>query len=320
MKVFVTGGSGFVGGHTVRRLLADEHEVVAPARREQACERLRALGAVSMPLDFNDSLALQESMKGCDAVVHIAAHLKMWGPWADFVASNVTLTEQVVRAAEALGVRRFVHVSAASVVMHAPGPIHHADESSPLTQEQCLPYSATKAMAESLVLSAHSDSFKTVALRPPFIWGPGDAVDGDLGEQVRKGQFAWIAQGRYPYATCHVQNLCHAISLALWSEVTGAFFVTDDEEVTLRDFMSQRLHVSGIKSPSSSVPASLAWLFGGALEKLWATGWLPGDPPLTREMVRLIGYPFSLDIGRARHVLGYAPEITVQEGMAQCSP
>ena len=114
MKVFVTGGSGFVGGHTVRRLLADEHEVVAPARREQACERLRALGAVSMPLDFNDSLALQESMKGCDAVVHIAAHLKMWGPWTDFVASNVTLTEQVVRAAEALGVHRFVHVSAAS--------------------------------------------------------------------------------------------------------------------------------------------------------------------------------------------------------------
>ena len=145
--------------------------------------------SVSMPLDFNDSLALQESMKGCDAVVHIAAHLKMWGPWADFVANNVTLTEQVIRAAQALGVRRFVHVSAASVVMHAPGPIHHADESSPLTQEQCLPYSATKAMAESLVLSAHSDSFKTVALRPPFIWGPGDAVDGDLGEQVRKGQF-----------------------------------------------------------------------------------------------------------------------------------
>jgi nucleoside-diphosphate-sugar epimerase len=64
----------------------------------------------------------------------------------------------------------------------------------------------------------------------------------------------------------------------------------------------------------------VAWLFGGALEKVWATGWLPGDPPLTREMVRLIGYPFSLDIGRARNVLGYAPEITVQEGMAQCSP
>ena len=319
MKVFVTGGSGFVGGHAIRRLLADEHTVVAPVRREAACDKLRALGASSFAIDYADPVALEQAMAGCDAVVHIAAHLKMWGPWADFVASNVTLTEQVVRAAQACGVRRLVHVSAASVVMHAPGPIRHADESSTLTQERCLPYSATKAMAESLVLTAHSDSLKTVALRPPFIWGPGDAVDGDLGEQVRKGQFAWISQGQYLYATCHVQNLCHAISLALWSEVTGAFFVTDDEEVTLRDFMSQRLQASGIKSPSLSVPASVAWLFSGALEKLWATGWLPGDPPLTREMVRLIGYPFSLDIGRARAVLGYTPMVSIRDGLAQCS-
>jgi hypothetical protein len=258
-------------------LLADEHEVVAPARREQACERLRALGSVSMTLDFNDSLALQESMKGCDAVVHIAAHLKMWGPWADFVASNVTLTEQVVRAAEALGVRRFVHVSAASVVMHAPGPIRHADESSTLTKERCLPYSATKAMAECRwccqPTQTHSrpwpcdrHSYGVQATRSMVIWVNRYAKANSPGS-LRVGT-------RMPPAMC--KTFAMRISLALWSEVTGAFFVTDDEEVTLRDFMSQRLRVSGIKSPSLSVPASVAWLFGGALEKLWATGWLPG--------------------------------------------
>ncbi len=318
MKVFVTGGSGFVGGHAIRRLLADEHTVVAPARREAVCDKLRALGASSFAIDYADPVALEQATAGCDAVVHIAAHLKMWGPWEDFEASNVTLTDQVLAAAKSCGVKRFVHVSAASVVMQEAMPVIHADESAPLTSLRHLPYSATKAIAETHVLASHSDTLKTVALRPPLIWGSGDTVDGDLGDQVRKGQFAWIDRGDYPYASCHVQNLSHAIALALWSEVTGAFFLTDGEDITLRDFLTQRLLASGLQAPRMSVPAKAAWWLGGAMEKLWATGWMPGDPPLTRELVRLIGYPFSLDIRRAKSVLGYSPEVTIAQGMSLC--
>ncbi|MCW8409588.1 NAD-dependent epimerase/dehydratase family protein [Legionella sp. PATHC035] len=317
MKVFVTGGSGFVGGHCIKRLLADEHSVVAPARHEVACKRLRALGASSTVLEYADPAALKQAMAGCDAAVHIAAHLKMWGAWEDFEVSNVTLTDQVLKAATACSIKRFVHVSAASVVMQEAMPITHADESWPLTELRHLPYSSTKAIAESHVLAAHSDGFSTVALRPPLIWGPGDMVDGDFGDRVRKRQFAWISRGEYPYATCHVQNLCQAIALALRSEVTGAYFLTDDEDITLREFITQRLHASGLETPRMSVPAPVAWLMGKGMEKLWATGWLPGEPPLTRELVRLIGYPFTLDISRAKTVLGYKPEITIREGMSR---
>ena len=100
--------------------------------------------------------------------------------------------------------------------------------------------------------------------------------------------------------------------------MTGAFFLTDGEDITLRDFLTQRLLASGLQAPRMSVPAKAAWLLGGAMEKLWETGWMPGDPPLTRELVRLIGYPFSLDISRAKSVLGYAPEVSIAQGMALC--
>lgn len=319
MKVLITGGSGFVGQHAIRRLLAEGHRVVAPARREEACIQLRSLGASSMRLDYGDRPALSRAMEGCEAVVHVAAHLKMWGPWQAFEASNVTLTDQVLQSAKEGGAKRFVHISAASVIMKDPVPIIGADESWPLTSHRQLPYSATKAIAEQRVLAAHGEHFKTIALRPPFIWGPGDAVDADLGAQVRKGQFAWINQGQYRYATCQVQNLCHAIALALPSEATGAFFITDGPEITLREFLTQRLQASGLSSPRLSVPATVAWASGRAMEAMWATGWLAGDPPLTRETVRLIGYPFSLNTRQARALLGYTPSIDLSEGLRQCS-
>lgn len=318
MKIFVTGGSGFVGGHVIRKLIAEGNTLVAPARREESCVAIRALGASSSMLNYADQAAVGMAMDGCDAVVHIAAHLRMWGPWSDFMSSNVELTDAVVRAAKKRGVRRFVHIGAASVIMQAAAPIVQADESAPLTALRHLPYSATKALAEAHVLAAYAQGFRPVVLRPPFIWGPGDMVDGELGDQVRRGQFAWIAKGDYPYATCHVYNLCHAISLALKSEVTGAYFVTDDEKTSLRDFMIRRLIAAGLRPPRLSVPARLAWLAGWIMEKLWSTGRIGGDPPLTRELVRLIGYPFTLDISRAKAELGYSPQINISRGMDTC--
>lgn len=319
MKVFVTGGSGFIGSHLVRNLLREGHSVVAPARREEASARLRAAGADSPVIDYADAPSVRSAMDGCDAVVHVAACLSMWGPWEEFMAGNVTLTRQVLEATRVSRVARFVHISAASVIMDKSAPITGADESWPLTQNRKLPYSATKAIAESEVLDARSATMTTIVLRPPFVWGCGDAVDGDLGDQVRKGRFAWIAQGRYRYSTCHVENLCHAITLALGVDVSGVFFITDDEDITLRDFMTSRLQASGLNPPALSVPVSVAWLFAVCLEALWLAVRFRGEPPLTREMVRLIGYPFSVDITAARERLGYVPQVSIGEGIIRCS-
>lgn len=315
MKVFVTGGSGFVGGYVLQRLVADGHTVVAPCRSQSGCDRISRLGITPLHMDISHSDNCTTAMAGCEAVIHIAAHIKMWGEWSEFVENNINLTMKVLDAAKENNVRRFVHISAASIVLDKPAANCVFDEVAPLTTRRYMPYSASKAKAESLVMAAHSDTLRTVALRPPYIWGSGDAVDGYLGDQVRRNQFAWINHGNYAYATCHVANLTKAIVLALQNEVTGAFFITDDEDITFGRFMTMRLQASGIKPPTLSVPTSVAWFMGGLIEQLWQSGLMKGSPLMTRELVRLIGYPLLIDITRAKRLLAYKPDVSVCEGM-----
>lgn len=316
MKIFLTGATGFVGGHMLRRLMKEGHAVVASARSRGSEAALRTAGASPWIGAIEPGAALLRAIEGCDAIVHCAAHLRMWGPRHEFEASNVGLTRTLLDAARQAGVRNFIHISAGSVVLQAPGPMFDVDESAPLTSRRDLPYSSTKAEAERLVLQAAGPTIRTLALRPPLIWGPGDIFDRELGERIEKGQFGWFGGGRYPYITCHIDNLCEATVLALASRATGiACFVTDGGTVDLREFMTRRIEARGLPIPRMSIPPGLAWAIASFAERLWRGLGLGGEPPMTREMLRLIAYPFSLKTDRAEREIGYRPVVTVDQGM-----
>lgn len=316
MKIFLTGATGFVGSHMLRRLAKEGHAVVASARSASSEAALAAAGASPWIGAIEPGAGLLQALQGCDAIVHCAAHLRMWGPWHEFEASNVGLTRTLLEAARQAGVRHFIHISAGSVVLQAPGPMVDVDESAPLTSRRELPYSSTKAEAERLVLQAAGPTLRTLALRPPLIWGPGDTFDRELGERIEKGQFGWFSGGRYPYITCHIDNLCEAAVLALASKATGiACFVTDGGTVDLRHFMTRRIEARGLPAPRMSMPRGLAWAIAGFAESLWRGLGLGGEPPMTRELVRLVAYPFSLKSDRALREIGYRPVITVEQGL-----
>lgn len=122
MKIFVTGGSGFVGSALVHRLVAEGHEVMALARSGSSAQRVRAAGAESVPGDLAD-LRRDDSpapvwlamLRNVDAVVHVAAHMEFWGPDSLFERANHVPTVALHAASVAAGVRRFVLVSAAAV-------------------------------------------------------------------------------------------------------------------------------------------------------------------------------------------------------------
>lgn len=316
MKIFLSGGSGFVGRHLLRRLNAEGHELVASVRSPTAAEAVLREGARPWHGKLDDLPRLAQALRNCDAVVHAAAHLKFWGPWGQFEAANVGLTQALLEAARSAGVPNFVHVGAASVVMHTRGPLLDVEESEPLVDAPWLPYSTTKARAESAVLQAATSGFRTVTLRPPFIWGVGDAVDRDLGLAIRHGRFAWFDGGHYPYATCHVANLAQAVVLALRGQVSGeAVFVSDGDPVDLRSFLGRRMAAAGLPVTQASVPTAAAWATASALEFAWRALRLQTEPPLVRETVRLMGYPFTVDISRARHRLGYVPVVSIDQGL-----
>lgn len=318
MKIFLTGGSGFVGRHLLRRLHAQGHELVAAVRSTSAAEAVLREGARAWRGRLDDVRAVVQALGDCDAVVHAAAHVKFWGPWAEFEAANIELTQVLLMAARSAGVPNFVHIGAASVVMRARGPLLGIDESAPLVDSPWLPYSTTKARAETAVQRAATNGFRTVTLRPPFIWGPGDAVDRELGAAIRRGRFGWFGGGHYPYATCHVANLAEAVVLVLDAPVSGeALFVSDGEPVQLRSFLERRITATGLSVTRASVPTAAAWAVAGTLEFAWRALRLDAEPPMVRETVRLMGYPFTIDIGRARQRLGYVPVVSIDQGLDQ---
>ncbi len=317
-SAFVTGGSGFIGGRLVERLVGEGRAVRALARSAAAAAAVEALGAEAVRGDLGDRASLAAGAAGTEVAFHLAAHLGEWGPWEDFERGNVEGTRNALAACAEAGVRRFVHCGTEAALM-AGEPLVDVDETNPLRPDSRAPYPATKAKAEMAVLAANRDGFETVALRPRFVWGKGDTtLLPELVETVDKGQFAWIGGGRNVTDTTHVDNVVEGLVLAAAKGRPGeSYFVTDGEPVVFREFVTVMLETQGVKAPSRSVPAWTAAPMAGICEAAWKLLPLPGDPPMTRFRSWLLTQECTIRIDKARGELGYTPVITHEQGLAE---
>lgn len=316
MRVFITGGSGFIGGHVIEALAAD-HDVLALARSDRSAATVRGFGAKAVAGALEDVDAAM--LAGVDAVVHVAAYVEEHGPEEAFWEANVIGTQRVLDAAKAAGVRSFVHISSNATVFTGRGQVD-VDEDAPYVLDQVLPYCRTKAEAERRVLEAHGPSFRTVALRPCFVWGPRDtSVLPALERMVAEGSFAWIDGGRPRVSTTHVDNLVHAVQLALDGRGPGgsSYFVTDGDDVTMREFIGGVAEAVGLDLPGRSLPGGLVRSVAWGLESTWALfGW-SGPPPITRMAATLMSSDMTVKTDRARAELGWAPVIDRATGLAR---
>jgi nucleoside-diphosphate-sugar epimerase len=316
--VFITGGSGFVGRSLVERLVGRGCTVQALARSDNAAATLRALGATPIRGDLLDRNALLTGMAGCDTVFHLAASVDFFADAKTLWPEHVTGTENVLEAARQAGVRRFVYLSASSVIMNGR-PILNADET--VVSDRIIDgYSQTKLVAEERVLAANVPGFQTLAIRPPLIWGQGDtSALPQMVAAARKGQLAFIGGGKHEFVTAHVQNVCEALLLAAESlgSAGETFFVTDGERLIFKDFIKAMLATQGIGVPDRSVPLGVARAFAGLMAGTWRLFGLRGQPPLYPGMVNALGLPFVVSDRKIRQRLHYQPIISVAEGLLQ---
>jgi hypothetical protein len=319
MKIFVTGGSGFVGGHLVEALARKGHQVLALARSDRAAQAVRAYGATPVRGELGALRA--ETIGGADAVIHCAAYVEEWGTRAQFWEANVVGTTNALDAARAAGARRFLHVGTEAAIF-AGRDLIGADESVPYPERHRYLYSETKAEAERRVLAASAPGFDTLSIRPRFVWGPRDtSVLPAVVRMAKEGSFAWLDGGRALTSTTHVDNLVHALHLALTCGRAGhAYFVADDGERTLRDFLTALARTQGVELPARSVPSLVARPLARAVEGAWRLFDLKRNPPMTRFAIEMMSSTVTVRTDRARADLGYAPVITVEEGLARLMP
>ncbi len=318
VRYFVTGGSGFLGGHLLRRLVADGHQVHALARSQEAERAVRAGGATPV----RGHLGLLEELAGgigeVDVVVHAAAVTAQWARRGDLDEANVEGTRAAVSLAQRVGARRLVHVSTEAVLADGH-PLRYVDEDAPYPARHAGEYPRTKALAEQIVLAADSHELGTIVVRPRLIWGPGDTtVLPGILDAVREGKWAWVAGGDYLTSTCHVSNVCEAIVRAAESERTGqAYFVTDGAPVQFREFVTAMAQAHGVEMPSRSVPRSVARTAARALAGSHRVLRRQGEPAISPTAVALGAQEMTVNDDRARREIGYRPVITREEGIAQ---
>ncbi|WP_428662977.1 NAD-dependent epimerase/dehydratase family protein [Reyranella sp.] len=317
MKILVTGGSGFLGSRLIPRLVAQGHDVLAMSRTSAADGKVQALGAMPVRGDMDNPGGM--AMPTVEAVIHLAAHFHFAGPRAPYFHVNVDGTKALLTAAQAAGVSSFLYLTAAAVIMDDRGsPIRNADERAPTFPDSFSPYIASKATSEAGVLAANRPGFRTIAIRPPGIWGPGDAFSRNIPHAITSGQFAFIARGDYPYSTCHVDNVAEALICALDRGDGGrAYFVRDPDNTTFRAFVDGLAKLQGLSIDRlRSVSYGTAFFMGRMMELGARLRRSDQDPALTRTMVRLIGREFTIDDSAARRDLGYVGKVSRPEGLA----
>ncbi|BBD99849.1 hypothetical protein SAMIE_1033500 [Sphingobium amiense] len=315
---FVTGATGLLGRHLVRNLIDRGWTVRALHRSAGDAEALRQIGAEPVRGDLDDPATLRQGMAGVDAVFHAAALFTMWAAPADFERVNIAGTANMLAAAQAEGVARFVYISAAGVVMGDGKPMRDVTEDAPLAYPSWAPYLSTKARAQQLVLDANGTAgVRTAVIMPPMIWGRGMHMLDNIVANVAEGRFRWPAGGEQMMSTAHVDNVCACAILAAEKSPGGrAYFVSDGRDQSMRAVLTGLLATRGVTIDAASAPIGMAWRMATVMEFVWRTFRRAGEPPLTRQMLRLVGYDFTVSNRRASEELGYHPVTNWADGLA----
>lgn len=331
-RVLVTGGAGFVGANLVAELLKRGHFVRAFDRAPSqlpAHERLEVLQG-----DICDPDTVAAAVTGIDTIVHTAAIIDLMGG-ASVTEEyrkrsfdvNVGGTKNLVHAARAAGVQRFVYTASNSVVVGGQS-IADGDETMPYTARFNDLYTETKVAAEKFVLSQNGvDGLLTCSIRPSGIWGRGDqTMFRKLFERVLAGQVkVLVGSERAKLDNSYVHNLVHGFILAAEHLVPGgtapgqAYFINDGEPINMFDFARPVVEACGERWPTLRVPGRPVHAALTAWQWLHFRFGLPQPPlePLAVERVYLDNY-FSID--KARRDLGYRPLYTTAEALQDCLP
>ena len=307
MRAVVTGSSGLLGSLVASQLAAAGHEVLGlDVRRRDDLDVPQEAADLSAPGPWEQRLA------GADLVVHTAAKVGEQGTRADFVRLNVTMTGRVVRASADAG--RLVHFS--SIVVHGSDFPDHVTEDAPVAPTGS-PYTDTKIAAEHAVLAAHAAGrVRAVVVRPGDVYGPRSAQwTVRPVRTLQAGRFALVDGDRGVLSPVFCEDVARGAVLAGTTDAAlgQVFHLSSGVGVSPRDYFGRYAWM--VDAPLRSVPPAAARALAPVLERGAALA--RREPLLTRRTIEYVTHPGTYSIAAAERVLGWWPEVSLDEGMAR---
>ncbi len=258
MRVWLSGGTGFVGSHVAALLRDEGHEVVALARPTSRTSALEAIGAEVAVGDVTDLGSVVASMRGCDGAFHVAAWYEIGVSDRErMFAINVGGTRNVMEAVRATGVPKLVYCStAAALGWHRPGELPDETHENPVGLGSL--YAESKYQAHREVRRAAAEGLPVVTVMPGAIYGPGDpSMMGTLVEYVLRG---WMKASLFDdsgFTFVHVDDVARGLLLAFEKGSVGEEYVLGGEPASVREFIARVSRLAGRRPPRFTIPTAV---------------------------------------------------------------
>lgn len=307
MRIFVTGGTGYIGLALVRRLVADGHRVRALVRRTSRVEPLAALGAETFVGDVLDRPSMREGMSGADWVIHAAADLDLNGPPGRMRAANVQGSENVASLAYKLGVGRFLSISSMAFFGGSPEDGSAATEETAPRRPFPTVYSATKHEGEMAIREWTKRGLRLNTVYPSLVYGPPGKREG--ANSILRG----LARRRYPVLVAarrktswvYLDDVVDALLRVIARAAPGRDYLLAGDVIDFRSLAERVAALAGVEAPKLDLPVGAARLAAAAMGPLYR---LRGRrPPFTKEQLGSLTREWNFDDRRAREELGWRP-------------
>jgi dihydroflavonol-4-reductase len=297
--VFLTGASGFLGGHVLRELRAAGHQVKALSRRAETDAPITAAGAEPVRAALDNVASLTATMQGCDAVFHVAADTSIWRPGAaQQTATNVGGTANMLAAAQAAGVKAFVHTSSVSAYSQLVSGVL-TEDTPQRGGESWINYEVTKFESEKLVKAS---SLPWIVFNPSHILGPGDRHNwARLIQMVDQEKLPGIPPGVGAFAD--VREIAKAHVRAWELQRFGQSYLVGGTKATFVEFVHRIGKALNRRTPKGAIPEWVLMLVGRSKDLLSRI--TDQEPDITPEGARLTSYTLLVDSSKAERELGY---------------
>lgn len=323
-RVLVTGASGMLGRETVFALLRAGYDVRAFQRGDSGIAEV--LPAAARPRfsqvrgSVTDPAVLAEALDGVDGIIHMAAKVSVVGEWEDYAAVNIEGTRALLDAARAAGIAKFLNTSSPSVA-HTGAAIVGEGNPPASPAHARGHYARSKAEAELLALSYNSPELLVGVLRPHLVWGPGDTqLVERIVERAAAGRLPLLNNGTALIDTLYIDNAADAFvrGYERLHAIAGVpLVVTNGQPRTVAELMAGMCEACGVPAPAFSIPASLAYGAGLAIEKVWAARGADSIPPMTSFLAEQLSTSHWFDQTLTRQLLDWTPSVTLEEGYAK---
>ena len=314
MTTVVTGATGFLGSALVTELVKRQQPVRILARDEKKARQQFGDAVTIIPGDIIDAARVQQAIDGATIIYHLAGRLYHPSVPAElYRETHVEGTRILLQACQRqTQLQRIVHVSTTGV-FGVTGEIPAAEDA-PFAPTN--PYEATKLEGEQLALKAYQkQGLPVTVVRPGLVYGPGDLHLLSFFMSIKKGQFRVIDGGKALLHPIYIDDLVAAFLLcAERPRAAGrSYNVAEEHPVSVRELAIAIAHALGKELPPGSIPL---WLANFASDIFAVTPGLRGEQaPLTRSRVQFLTHNRIYDISQAKSDLGFAPRVSLEEGM-----